>query len=162
MLTFHSSYALRKHKQTVHQSRWQSNFTFSTKVDLVTVMGDHAKQQLREELRKVEHFFVDFESIRGKQHVFNLVLTDLSPAVMAGKLRLVFANFDNTAKIIVTLCFVIHNIESSHYCYWNAHKNSLVFNTSEFSVKKKTWQYPSKISLEEFVKRATQLAPNTK
>ena len=61
-------------------------------------MGDHANQQLREELHNVEHFLVDSESIRGKQHVFNFALTELSPAVMAEKLRLVFANLDNTAK----------------------------------------------------------------
>ena len=117
LLIFHGSYALRKQKQTLHQSQSQSNFTLSRKVDLDTTMKYHANQHIREALRIVEHFLVDSESICGKQHVFNLVLTELNPAVVAEKFRIVFANFSTTAKIIVTLCFVIHNIESSHYCY---------------------------------------------
>ena len=89
MLTFHSFYALRKHKKSLHGSQSQTNVTLSRKVDLDTIMGDHANQQLREELHNVEHFLVDSESIRGKQHVFNYALMELSPAVMAEKLRLV-------------------------------------------------------------------------
>ena len=116
MLTFHSFYALRKHKQTIHGSPSQSNVTLSGKVDLDTIMGDHANQQLREELRNVEHFLVDSETIRGKQHVFNLALTELSAAVMAEKLRVGFANLDN---------LVLRNIESDHYRYYYAHENSL-------------------------------------
>ena len=37
MLTFHSFYALRKHKQTRHNSQSQSNVTISGKVDLDTL-----------------------------------------------------------------------------------------------------------------------------
>ena len=163
MLTIHSFYALRKHKKSLHGSQSQTNVTLSRKVDLNTVMGDHANQQLREELHNVEHFLVDSESIRGKQHVFNFALTELSPAVMAEKLRLVFANLDNTAKINVSLGFVLRNIESDYYRYYYAHENSLIFNTSQIlSNEKDLDKIIAKLSLEDFVERATRERPNTK
>ena len=121
MLTFHSIHALRKHKKTLHCKQSQTNVTLSRKVDLDTIMGDHANQQLREELHLIEHFLVDSESNRGEEHVLNYALTELSPAVMAEKLRLVFANLDNTAKINVSLGFVLRNIESDSYRYYYAH-----------------------------------------
>ena len=130
MLTFHSFYAVCKHKQSLHGSLSQSNVTLSGKVDLDTIMGDHANQQLREELHNVEHFLVDSESIRAQQHVFNFALTELSPAVMTEKLRLVFANLDNSAKINISLGFVLRNIQSDYYRYY-AHENSLISNTSQ-------------------------------
>ena len=91
MLTFYSFYALLKRKQTLHVSQSQSNVTLSGEVDLDTIMGNHANQQLRAEFRNVEHFLDNLKSFRGK-HVFNFASLELSPAVMAGKLRLVFAN----------------------------------------------------------------------
>ena len=163
MLTFHSFYALRKHKQTLHGSQSQSNVTLSGKVDLDKIMGDHPNQQLREELRNVEHFLVDSETIRGKQHVFNFALTELSAAVMAEKLRVVFANLDNSAKINVSLGFVLRNIESDHYRYYYAHENSLIFNTSQLLNNEKDLDnIIAKLSLEDFAEIATRERPNTK
>ena len=163
MLTFHSFYALRKPKQTLHGSQSQSNVTVSGKVDLDTIMGDHANQQLREELRNVEHFLVDSESIRGTQHVFNFALTELSPTVMAEKLRLVFANLDNSAKINISLGFVLRNIESDYCRYYYAHENSLSFNRSQLlSNEKDLDNVIAKLSLGDFVERATRERPETK
>ena len=82
MLTFHSFYALRKHKKSLHDSQSQTNVTLSRKVDLDRIIGDHANQQLRKELHNVEHFLVASESNRRKQHVFNFALTELDPAVI--------------------------------------------------------------------------------
>ena len=154
MLTFHSFYALRRHKKSLHGSQSQTNVTLSRKVDFDTIMGDHANQQLREKLHNVEHFLVDSESIRGKQHVFNFVLTELSPAVMAEKLRLVFANLENTAKINVSLGFVLRNIESDSYRFIMLTKTHSFAILHKSWVTKKTltisWQnLPWKISLKE-------------
>ena len=61
---YHSSfYAVCNHKQTLHGSQSQSNVKLSETVDIDTIMGDRANQQLREELRNVERFLVDSESI---------------------------------------------------------------------------------------------------
>ena len=163
MLTFHSFHALRKHKQSLHCRQSQTNVTVSRKVDLDTIMGDHANQQFREELHLVEHFLVDSESTRGKEHVLNYALTELSPAVMAKKLRLVFANLKNTAEINVSLGFVLRNIESGSYRYYYAHENLLLFNTSQFlSNEKDLDNIIAKFHLEYFVERATRERPNTK
>ena len=132
MLTFHSFYALRKHKKSLHGSQSQANVTLSRKVDLDTIMGDHANQQLREELHNVEQFLVDSESIRRKKTVFYFALTELSPAVMVEKLRLVFANLDNTAKINVSLGFVLRNFESDSYRYY------MLTKTHSFSILHKS------------------------
>ena len=162
MLPFHSFYALRKQKKSLNDSQSQTIVTFSRKVDLYKIMGGHANQQLREELHNVEHFLVDSESIRGKQHVFNFALTELDPTVMAEKLRLVFANLDNTAKINASLGFVPRNIESKYYRYYNAHEHSLIFNTSQIlSNEKDLDNIIAKLSLEDFVERASRERPNT-
>ena len=64
MLSFHSFYAVLKHKQTLDGSQSQSIVTLSGTVDLDIIMGEHANQQFREELCSVERFLVDSESIR--------------------------------------------------------------------------------------------------
>ena len=103
---------------------------------------------------KVEHFLVDSETIRGKQHVFNFALTELKAAVMVEKLRVGFANLDN---------LVLRNFESDHYRYYYAHENSLIFNTSQLLNNEKDLDnIIAKLSLEDFVEIAIQERPNTK
>ena len=63
---------------------------------------------------RLNTFFADSESIRGKQHVFNIALTELIQAVMADKLRLVFANLDNSAKLNFSLSVALHKSESDY------------------------------------------------
>ena len=126
-------------------------------------MWDHANQQLRKELHNVEQFRVDSESIRGQQHVFNFALTELCPAVMAEKLRLVFANLVNNAKINISLGFVLRNIEREYYRYYYAHENSFIFNTSHLlSFEKYLDNIIAKLFLEDFVERTTRERHNTK
>ena len=160
--TFHNFYALRKHKRA-HETQSQPNSTNSNKIKLDTIMGDHANEQLREELRNVEHFLVDSQTIRGKQHVYNFAITKLSPEVMAEKLRDVFLKLDSTAKINVSLGFVLRNIENSEYRYYYAHENSLIFNTSQIlSIEKDLHDIIATLSSEDLVERATRERSNTK
>ena len=87
----------------------------------------------------------------------------MSPTVMAEKLRLMFANLENSAKINVSLGFVLRNIESDDYRYYYAHENSIIFNTSQLlNDEKDLDNIIAKLSLEDFVEIATRQRPNTK
>ena len=162
-LNFHSFYTLRKHKQSFHKIRKQPAEPVSVEIDLDTIMGDHASQELRDELNSVKHFLVDSESIRGKHKVFNFAVAELNPQLIAAKLRTVFSKLDSAAKINVSLGFVLRNIETGDYRYYYAHENSLIFNTAQIlSNEEDLNNIIAKLSVTDFVESATRERPNTK
>ena len=117
MLNFHSFYILRKHKQTFHRIKKQPAEAVSIEFDFETIMGDHAIQDLRDELNSVKHFLVHSEAFRGKHNVFNISAAELNPQLTADILRTVFSKLDNAAKINIILGFVLRNIETGDYRY---------------------------------------------
>ena len=118
------------HEETFHKIKEQTSESVPIEIDFGTIMGDHANQELRDELDSVKHFLIDSESFRGKHKVFNFAIAELNPQLIVDKLRTVFSKLDNAAKVNFSLGFVLRNIETGDYRYYYAHENSLVFNTA--------------------------------
>ena len=126
-------------------------------------MDDHASQELRDELNSVKHFLVDSESFRGKHKVFSFAAAELNPQLITDKLRTVCSKLDNSAKIKISLGFVLRNIETGDYRYYYAHENSSIFNTAQFLTNEEDLNnIIAKVSVIDFLDSATQQRPNTK
>ena len=162
-LNFHSFYTLRMHKESFHKIKEQTSESVPIEIDFDTIMGDHANQELRDELNSVKHFLIDSESFREKHKVFNLAIAELNPQLIVDKLRTVFSKLDNAAKMNISLGFVLRNIETGDYRYYYAHEISLVFNTARIlSNGEDLNNIITELSPIDFVESATRERPNTK
>ena len=89
-------------------------------------MGDYDDEALRQELTACQHFLVDFEFVRGRQHVFNFASTNVTPKILREKIQQVSESFHCAAKATLALGFVLRNVEDGSYRYFFAHENSLL------------------------------------
>ena len=150
-------------KQTFHKNKEQTSEYVPIEIDFDSTMGDHANQDLRNELNSVKHFFVDSDSYRGKHMLFNFTIAELNPQLTAEKLQTVFSKLDIAVKINISLGFVLRNIETGDYRYYYAHEKSLNFNTTQLlSNEEDLNNILSKLSVTDFVEIATRERPNTK
>ena len=99
-------------------------------------MCDYHDQELREELTASQHFLVDSELVRGRQHVFNFASTNLTPSFLKDKLQHVFENLHCAAKINLALGFVLRNVEDGKNRYFYAHENNLILERSQLIANK--------------------------
>ena len=114
-LDFHSFYAFRKRKQSLLKIKEQSSESDYIEIDFDTIMGDHANQEIWNELSSVKHFLIDSDSFRRKHKIFSFAITELNPQLISDKLRTVFSKLDNVAKLNISLGFVLRNIETGDY-----------------------------------------------
>ena len=84
---YSSFYSLQRHKKLVQgtTSRIQ-NFN----LNLDAFMGDYEDQALRLELTAFQHFLVDSEFVRGRQHVVIFASTNVTPKFLREKNHQVF------------------------------------------------------------------------
>ena len=122
-----SFYSLQRHKKSVHgaTSRIQN-----VNVNLDAFMGDYDDQALRLELTACQHFLVDSEFVRGRQHVFNFASTNVTPKFLQENIQQVFESLHCAAKVNLALGFVLRNVEDGSYRYFYAHENSLLLERS--------------------------------
>ena len=122
-----SFYSLQRHKKSVHgtTSRIQN-----VNVNLDAFMGDYDDQALRQELTACQHFLVDSEFVRGRQHVFNFASTNVTPKFLREKIQQVFESLLCAAKVNLALGFVLRNVEDGSYRFFYAHENSLLLERS--------------------------------
>ena len=93
-------------------------------------MGDYEDQDLRQELTACQHFLVDSEIVRGRQHVFNFVSTNVTPKFLQEKIQQVFESLHCPAKVNLALGFVFRNVEDGSYRYFYAHEYNLLLEKS--------------------------------
>ena len=77
-----SFYSLQRHKNSVHGTTSRIQFV---NVNLDAFMGDYNDQALRQELTAWQHFLVDYEFVKGRQHVFNFASTNATPKFLREK-----------------------------------------------------------------------------
>ena len=63
--------SLQRHKNLVHGTAGTTVRIQNVNVNLDAFMGDYDDQALRQELKACQHFLVDSEFIKGRQHIFN-------------------------------------------------------------------------------------------
>ena len=93
-------------------------------------MGDYENQSLRLELTACQHFLVDSEFVRGRQHVFIFASTNVTRKFLREKNQQVFESLHCAAKVTLALMFVLRNVEDGSYAYFYAHENSLLLERS--------------------------------
>ena len=122
-----SFYSLQKHKKSVHGT---TSRTQNVNVNLDAFMGDYDNQALRQELTACQHFLVDCEFVRGRQHVFKFASTNVTPKLLQEKNQQVFESLHCAAKVNLSLGFVLRNVEDGSYRYFYAHENNLFLERS--------------------------------
>ena len=74
-------------------------------------MGEYDDQALQQELAACQHFLVDSEFVRGRQHVFKFAATNVTPKFLREKIQQVFESLHCAAKVNLALGFVLRNVE---------------------------------------------------
>ena len=122
-----SFYLLQRHKKSVQgtTSRIQS-----INVNLDGFMGDYDDQALRQELTACQHFLVDSEFVRGRQHVFKFASTNVTPKFLREIIQHIFESLHCAATVNLALGFVLLNVEDGRYRCFYAHENSLLLERS--------------------------------
>ena len=99
------------------------------KLDAFT--GDYDDQVLRQELTACQHFLVDPEFVRTRQHVFNFASTNDTPKFLREKIQQVFESLHCEAKVnLALLDFVLRNVQDRYYRYFYAYENNLFLERS--------------------------------
>ena len=99
----------------------------------------------------------------GRNKVFNLQMSKLDTEIINEKLEEVFNKLDSAAKINIALGFVLRNIETGEYRYFNAHENNTLFeNSLLLCTKADLITIQGKVEKFDIVKQCTQERQNTK
>ena len=93
-------------------------------------MSDSDNQALYQEITARQHFLVDSEFVRRRQHVFNFVLTNVTTKFLREEIEQVFGSMHCAAKVNLALGFVLRNVKDGSYPYFNAHENNLTLERS--------------------------------
>ena len=91
-----SFYSLQKYKKSVHGT---TSSIENVNVNLDTFLGDYDDKALRQELTACQHFSVDSEIVRARQHVFNLASTNVTQSSCERK----FNKFSNVCTVQLKL-----------------------------------------------------------
>ena len=125
---FPSFYSLPKQKKSGNGELLQNQ---DLTIDLGQFIGDSHDQELPEELTACQHFLVDSEVIRGRQHVFNLASTNFTPNFLKENLQHFFEILQCPANVNLVLSFVLRNVEDRNYRYFYALENILILERSQ-------------------------------
>ena len=126
-------YSLQKHK-TIDLGKFSRIQDLT--VDLEPFLGVYHDQELSKELQFCQHFLIDSEFVRSKQHVFNFASNNFIPSFLKNILQQVFEDSYCAAKVNFALGFVLRNAEDVKYRFVYAHKNSLILERSQLLANK--------------------------
>ena len=93
-------------------------------------MNDYDDQVLCQDLTTWQHFLVDSEFVRGRQHVFNFASRNVTPKFLQKKIQQFSESLHCAAKVNLALGFVLRKVEDGSYRYFYAHENSLLLEKS--------------------------------
>ena len=118
-------------------------------------------EKLKEELSACQDFLVDTEMENGKHKVFNFQMSNLDTKNINQKLEEVFNKLDPAAKIIISLRFVLRNVETGEYQYYYAHENNTFFEKSHLlCTKTDLISIKEKVEIIDIVEQCTQERQN--
>ena len=151
-----SFYSLQRHKKSVHgtTSRIQNVI-----VNLVAFMSDYDDQALRQELTACQHFLVDSEFVRGRQHV----TPNVTPKFLREKIQKVFESLHCAAKVNLALGFVLRNVEDGSYRFLSEHENSSLLERSLLIANKEiVTEFQQRLDDLDIVELSTRERSSTK
>ena len=100
-------------------------------MDVEHIVGDVEDLRLREEMRSCQHFLVDSELQRAKHKVFNYAVKNLNETLVKEELDHFFNNWKCAAKVNLTFCFILENIEDGGFRYFYADENNTLLDRSK-------------------------------
>ena len=125
---FPGIYALRQHKSSQHGT--QIGFGASN-IDVHDIVEDVDDQSLREELEPCKHFLTDTDIDKGRDRVFNFVMSSFDMSLLSDKLDYVFKELKCAAKVNLAFGFVLKNIEEGMCRYFYAHQNNTIMERAK-------------------------------
>ena len=120
-IEFPKIYSLRHHKQRYHTAETTST---GEKAEMQSLTDAEDDKRLEEELQSGRHFLIDSETQKGRQSVFNFVVSKLTTQVIEEKLDHVLDKLKFEAKLNLALGFSLHNVEDGKIKYFYAHENN--------------------------------------
>ena len=122
---FSGFYALRQHKTSKHGLQMKS-----AEFDVSSLLDDD-DAELKEKLQVCQHFLVDSELDKGRNHFFNFGMSTFDNSSINKKLDLVFKGLKCAAKVNLALRFVLKNVEDGFCRCFYAHVNNRVMKRSK-------------------------------
>ena len=155
-----SLYSLQRHKKLVHGTTSKIQIV---NVNLDAFLGDYDDQALRQEFTACQHFLVDSEFVRSRQHVLNFASTNVTRKILREKFQQYFECLHCAAKVNLALGFVLRNVEDGNYRYFYAHEKILLLERSLLIANKEDMaefqQRPDDLDIVELSTREN-LLPN--
>ena len=126
-------------------------------------MGDYDDQILRQEPTACQHFLLDSQFVRSRQHSLNFASTNVTPKFLREKNQQVFESLLCAAKVSLALGFVLRNVEDGSYRYFYAQEKSLSLERSLLVANKEDMtEFPQRLDDLNVVELSTRERSSTK
>ena len=115
---FPSYYFLQQHRRKEHGAKQRKPSDMVADLNKIVEGEGEDGVKLKEELSASQHFLVDTEMENGRHKVLNFQMSKLDTKIINEKLEEVFNKLDSAAKINIALGFVLRNVETGEYRYF--------------------------------------------